>query len=270
MPSYANNGTSLTSDGSTTVTWSDNSSTENLPYLYEWNMVDNTYTVQSGTTYPFKSMHAYMVQYAGNLHWSNVNATPPSSVAPRRTEKMKDVEFRIELQQGEQTADQTFVRLSNEEEVSANFDFNHDLCKEMNAGKANVYTIVEGYIQAAGNCLPTSEQTTVVPVGVTVTESDDYTFAIPDGTEGVGVTLIDTERGIRTNLSALDYTVSLEAGTYDSRFVLEISPVHKTPTDVEQSAISGQQSGVRKVMIDGLLYIVRDGKMFDARGARVE
>ena len=39
---------------------------------------------------------------------------------------------------------------------------------------------------------------------------------------------------------------------------------------VEKPSVSGQPSEVRKVMIDGILYIVKDGKMYDARGARVE
>lgn len=39
-------------------------------------------------------------------------------------------------------------------------------------------------------------------------------------------------------------------------------------TDVE--AISNQQSDVRKVMIDGIIYIVKDGKCFNIYGARVE
>ena len=31
-----------------------------------------------------------------------------------------------------------------------------------------------------------------------------------------------------------------------------------------------QVTGPRKVMIDGILYIVKDGKMYDATGKRVE
>jgi hypothetical protein len=108
-----------------------------------------------------------------------------------------------------------------------------------------------------------------VPVGVKITTDGDYTFSIPEGTEGVGVTLLDTETGIRTSLSALDYTVSLEAGTYNDRFLLEISPIQHIATDVESTG-NDAMNGVRKLLIDGLLYIVRDGKMFDARGARVE
>ena len=269
VPSYANYGSTLKDGSGNTVTWNDNPETKDLPFLYEWNTVDNTYSVQSGTTYPFKAMHAYMVQYSGKLKWTLASATPVSAPA-RVPSAAQNIEFRMELQHNSQAVDQTFLRMTNDEEISANFDFNYDLSKQMNSGKANIYTMVEGYIQTAGNCLPMSEQTTVVPVGVKIATDGDYTFAIPEGTEGVGVTLIDKETGIRTSLSALAYTVSLEAGTYNERFVLEISPIQHIATELETSDIEDQKSDVRKLLIDGLLYIVRDGKVYDARGARIE
>ena len=275
VPSYANYGTTLTSDGSTGITWNTdwhaNPSAYNLPYLYEWNSVDNTYTVQSGSIYPFKAMHAYMVQYHGDLYWSLASATPASIVA-RRTyaEKPQNVEFRLELQQNEKMIDQTFVKLSDDEEVSANFIFDEDLSKEFNASKANIYTFIENYIPAAGNTLPVSEQTTLVPVGVQIKTTGEYTFSMPDGTEGVGITFIDNETGVRTSLSALDYTVNLSAGTYDNRFVLEISPIKQTPTGIGIVESQKSKDESRKILIDGLLYIVKDGKMFDARGARLK
>jgi uncharacterized repeat protein (TIGR02543 family) len=272
VPSYANYGTTLTSDGSTTITWSTPVESD-LPYLYEWNAVDNTYTAQTGSTYPFKSMHSYMVQYHGSLYWSLASATPTpvTPIVARRTyaEKPQNVELRLELSQNEKMIDQTFVRLSNDEEVSAAFKFDEDLSKEMNKNKANIYTMIAD-LSVAGNTMPMSEQTTVVPVGVKIAADGDYTFAIPDGTEGIGVTLVDTETGIRTSLSALDYTVNLSAGTYNERFVLEISPIKQTPTGIENSEVSHQHSDTRKVLIDGILYIVKDGKMFDARGAVVK
>lgn len=244
-------------------------------FLYTWNMNNNTLTATSGTSYTYKAMHAYMVQYCGNVTWTT-SVSP--ALAPRRSEDAPtDVEFRLELQQNEQKADQAFIKLSYDEHVTTGFDFNYDLSKEMNGGKANIYTMITSVIdneasvtEAAGNVLPMTEQTTVVPVGVKIATNGDYTFSIPEGTEGVGVTLIDTETGIRTSLSALDYTVSLEAGTYNDRFVIEISPIQHVATALEPSAVGDQQSDVRKLLIDGLLYIVRDGKMFDARGARIE
>ena len=272
VPSYANYGTTLYSNEglSEAISWHSSPYTNDLPFLYEWNTVDNTYTVQSGATYPFKSLHAYMVQYHGDLYWQLASATPASIVA-RRTyaERPQSTEFRLELQQNDKMIDQTFVKLSDDENASANFIFDEDLCKEYNGTKANIYTFIEGYIPAAGNILPMSDQTTVIPIGVKIVADGEYTFAMPDGTSGVGVTLVDNETGSRTNLSLEDYNIALEAGTYDERFILEISAIKNTPTGVDE-AVSDQNSAVRKVMVDGVLYIVKDGHVFDARGNRVK
>ena len=167
--------------------------------------------------------------------------------------------------------DRTFVRLSDDENVTTGFEFGEDMTKQFNSRKANIFTIA-GNTSLGGNSLPLSTtQTTVVPVGVSVKNTGDYTFAIPEGTEGIGVTLVDNETGIRTPLGALDYTVTLQPGDIINRFVLEISPIHNTPTGVEEPTSNSSLKGrAQKVMIDGILYIVKDGKIFDARGARVQ
>ena len=272
VPSFANYNRDLTlTDGDATIDWRSTS----MPYLYEWNRSNNTLSVTSSATFSFKATWSYLVQYAGtSIYWSQVNVTPASIVA-RERKAPTNVEFRIELQKAGEKADQTFVRLTEDENVTNGFDFNYDLSKEFNKNQANIYTLVttvkEGaasVTQSAANVLPMTEQTTVIPVGVKIATTGDYTFAIPEGTAGVGVTLIDNETGIRTSLSALDYTINLSAGTYENRFVLEISPIKQMPTDIE--SVSDQHSAVRKVMIDGILYIVKDGKVFDAHGNRVK
>ena len=240
-------------------------------FLYTWNEDDNTITATSASGYTFHAMHAYMVQYGGKVTWSASSGSPAGIVA-RRTyaEKPSKVEFRLELQQNEKMIDRTYVALSDDEEVSAGFKFGEDMTKEYNR-KSSIYTFIPGEAVVAGNTLPMSKQTTIVPVGVDIKADGDYTFAIPSGTSGVGVTLIDNETGIRTSLSALDYAVFLEAGTYDERFVLEISAVLNTPTDIiNVQGDDGQGTKARKMMIDGIMYIVKDGKLFDAHGARVQ
>ena len=107
-------------------------------------------------------------------------------------------------------------------------------------------------------------------MGVQINTAGEYTFAMPAGTNGIGVSLVDNETGVRTSLSATNYTVSLTAGKHNGRFALEISPIQNTPTGIEPSDVSYQPSEIRKIMIDGILYIVRDGKMYDARGTRVK
>ena len=249
------------------ITWQ-TSGTE-LPFLYQINWNTNGLTAVSSTTFTFQPMHAYIVQNGNKLTWTNVSKPVAAIVARERGDyERKEVTFRLELSQNDEMKDQTFVRLTNHMDVTTGFDFNQDLSKEFNED-ANIYTMI-GYEYAAANSLPMTEQTTVVPVGVVAETDGDYTFAMPDGTEGIGVTLIDTETGIRTSLSALDYTINLSAGTYNERFYLEISPIQQMPTGVELLNGENGANGVRKVLIDGLLYIVKDGKMFDAQGRQVK
>ncbi len=244
---------------------------KNLLYVYHWSKIDNSMTAVNATRFEFETMKSYLVQYAGDtISWSAASAGPRAIAARQNEEDIHFAEFNLAILQNEEKQDQTFVRLSDDENITEDFDFNYDLGKSFNANKANIYTLAEGYVQAAANCMPFSNQTTVVPVGVKIVTDGEYTFSIPEGTNGVGVVLVDNIMGTRTNLALTDYTVNLTAGTYDERFELELSPIAQTPTDVE--TISDERleiSGVRKVMVDGILYIVKDGKVFDAQGNRV-
>ena len=154
------------------------------------------------------------------------------------------------------------------EGATEGYDLNLDLSKLMSKSGDNLYTIA-GYYKMAGNCLP--DMVSSVPVGVQLAHSGEYTFALPDGSNGIGAVLVDKATETRTNLGLTDYTVALKAGTYNNRFSLELSPMSPTPTDVKE--ITGYGSlvdGARKVLMDGTLYIVRDGKVFDARGTRIQ
>ena len=271
VPSYANYSNVLTDGNQQTINWQTSYTT--FPFLYAWNMTDNTLTPQSTTNFKFKTMHAYLVQNGGEIHWSAVSATPnqPSNIVARKEAPSNNYEWKITLTRNEQVEDQAFIRLSNDEKITNNFDFNQDLSKEFNYGRSDIYTLI-GYEKAAANSLPISEQTTVIPLGLSIEYNGDYTIAMPGRMENIGVTLIDTESNTRTNLSAgMDYTLTLNKGDYNNRFFIEISPVQQVPTDIEY--VTGDTNGkdnVRKVLIDNILYIVRDGQMFDARGARVK
>ena len=121
--------------------------------------------------------------------------------------------------------------------------------------------------------MPKPVQTTVVPVGVKVVANGEYTFSMPEGTNGENVVLIDNAYGTRTNLGLTDYTVTLTSGTYDGRFALEFGPIQDAPTDIQEMENGEwrmENDGVRKVFVGGQLYIIRDGKVFDATGHRVE
>ncbi len=245
---------------------------EGLMYFYEWNTADNSLSVRKTSPQSFKAMHSYLVQYSSTtLTWANVNKAP-ASVATRLTET-PDREFQLALIREDEEQDHTYVRLTDDANVSNRFEFNYDLSKEYNAGRGNIWTVTADTVEVAGNSMPKPVQTTVVPVGVKVVANGEYTLAMPEGTNGEDVYLIDNAYGTRTNLGLMPYTVTLTAGTYDSRFALEFGPIQDAPTGIEQmSTVNYQLSTeeVRKVFVGGRLYIIRDGKVYDAAGQRVE
>lgn len=268
VPSFADYSASL-SDGEGTFDWK----TDNLPFLYEWVTNNNslrpvsTNTSGGGSAYAFKAMHAYLIQNGGQIIWTNVSARN-AIVARRRNAVMPtNAEWKLTLSQEEETIDQTFIRMTDDENVTDQFDFGQDLAKELNSGTSNIFTLI-GYEYAAGNSLPMRDQKTVVPVGVQIAAAGQYTFSIPEGTEGIGVMLVDKETGVRTQLSAVDYSVYLESGDYLERFEIEVSGVNEVATGIEgtsDSSASGRERA-RKVMIDGALYIIREGKIYDSLG----
>lgn len=254
----------------TDYTWHENES--EFPFIYMWNKADNTLTPQATSSFRFLPMHAYLVQNGGQIVWTAVSAKP-SSVVARRENDYQQVEYswRLELAKDSQMVDQAYIRMSNLEQITDTFDFGQDMIKEFNKSRSNIYSFI-GYEKVAANSMPLkTEQTTIVAIGLNIVAAGDYTFAMPDGTDGVGITLVDSETGTRTNLGAgMTYTLTLAKGDYNNRLFLEISPVKETPTGLEQLPTTNDQSPIKKLLIDGILYIVRDGKIFDARGVMVK
>ena len=263
VPTYLNTtGVSFSDAGATWMT-------EGKPnYIYTWNMQDNTLSPVSAADFSYQSMYAYMVQYFGEITFTT--SVSPAAAPHRNPDLRKDVEFRLELQQNNEATDHTFVRMSNGEDVTNGFAFGEDMSKEFCQSKANIYTLI-GTEPVAGNVLPMNEQTTIVPVGVKIATEGEYTFAMPEGTESIGVVLKDNETGARTNLALFDYTVTLSKGAVNDRFVLEISPIANVPTalgNVQSDNVQGTKA--RKTIVDGIMYILRDGKIYDARGNKVK
>lgn len=251
VPSYADKTQTLAQD--------------NLLYFYTYNTADNTYapTSAQGATVQFNSMHAYMVQFAGNINWQSWTLTQePQSVVARRqsAEAQENYSLRLELQRDGQYADQTFIQLQAEG-ATTDYDINQDLTKIINTG-ANIYTLAgEKHIQLAGNVLPSAK--TTIPVGVQVPQAGTYTFALPDGTSGISATLVDNLSGIHTNLLLDGYTVTLDAGATEGRFYIVLDP-DRTATAVEN--IDDEANTTQKYLIDGQLIIRTSQGVYNAIG----
>ena len=254
VPSYANKNWTITQN--------------DLYYFFEYNLDRDSYEVcWAGKEQVFNSMFSYMVQFAGTIDWENrltkSDEFPELLAAKKDASKQKTHVLCLNLQKNAQREDRTYIQLMDEK-ATADFDMNLDLTKMVNAN-ANIYSLA-GNHQLAANVLPL--QTTIVPLGVIIKTAGEYTFSMPDGTDGIIAELIDYQTNTRTNLLLDNYTVTLPAGTNNSRFALSLQP-DKTATSVENIGEAGNGSDgetVRKFIIDGKLYLQKDGVLYDAQG----
>ena len=234
-----------------------------IPFFYQyWHPTDGYAAVPSSQV-DFYAMHSYMVQYAGDVVWSKI-VNIPSGMAARKNSAGDNVLLTLELQQAGQTIDKTYAQL-REEGANLGFDLNLDLTKIINKG-ANIYSVVNGD-KMAGNVVP--KEASTLPLGVVITEAGEYTFSMPQGTSGIIVELVDYLTGTRTNLLLDDYTVTLTAGSYEGRFALSMEP-NKVVTDVEDIMGGSNDTNVRKLLIDGALYMQKDGVLYDAQGRCIQ
>ena len=94
---------------------------------------------------------------------------------------------------------------------------------------------------------------------------------MPSNFDGT-VTLIDTYAQTRTNLGIEDYEVSLPKGTDEERFYLEIN-ISNVPTAIDGVGADNsslKDGNAHKFIMNDMLYILKDGVLYDARGARVK
>ena len=232
-------------------------------FYYQWNPADDTYSPQLAAT--FQTMHAYMVQFAGTIDWGAKTAVSPAAIAARRNAASKDqYTLRLVLQQEGKDQDQTFIRLLAEGATNE-FDMNVDLSKIINRG-ANIYSLI-GKEEAAANVLPIEES--IIPIGVDIAKAGTYTFAMPDGTDGITAILIDYETQTEHNLLTTEYTVNLNEGINNKRFAIRVVP-NQVATNIESLFDKNCNQNVQKYIINGQLFIKNNGHIYDIQGREVK
>ena len=259
VPSYANTAATTTQG--------------DINFVYVYDAATNKYNVTSTINDLegdcFQSMHAYMVQYEGNINWTTVVNEYPSLLAARQNSNSTKEQhvLRLELLRNGSKEDHTYIQLQDDKATEM-FDMNLDLTKMSGSG-GNIYSIIPSTsdpIQVAANVMPIEE--CIIPLGIKTTKATNYTFAMPEGTDGIVVELIDYETNTRTNMLLDNYTVNLGKGTFDNRFALHVKP-DKTTTSVDNLGNEATGDKVKKYLIDGILYMQKDGVLYDAQGKLV-
>ena len=115
---------------------------------------------------------------------------------------------------------------------------------------------------------------TFLPMGVYCYQAGTYTFALYDRypiDELEAVYLFDKQTGITTNLLYDSYSFTTTGQIYtNTRFSLNVivkRRITETPTDVEN--LEAPDSMVRKILINGHVYIQRGGAIYDVTGKQM-
>lgn len=238
---------------------------QNFKYYYGWNSSNNQFSIANAADTTFKAMHCYMVQYTGDVTFTGTAPTP-AAIAARRAPAQKKYEMELQVLNGEDVINRTYVELRDD--ASDDFELSEDVYMSPNNKVIDVYTFAGDY-DVAANVLSVKDQ--VVPVGVTVRQAGTYAFSMSGKFDGT-VTLVDTQNGTETNLALNNYEVYLEKGTNINRFYLKIN-IKNSPTaidGVEDGSGSLKDGKVHKFIMNDQMYIIKDGVIYDARGAKVK
>ena len=176
---------------------------------------------------------------------------------------------------GAEASDKTTILVSDKYNA-AEYEINADLEKMFGE---NGYTLatysLSGETRLAYNAMSNADAENIIPIGYRAPADGEYTFSInPRYAENgafESVNLIDYETGIVTDLLMSSYTFSTDRTQNDARFALNVVKQKETPTDIELVGGEGLDvNAPRKLLLDGRMFIILDGKMFDAQGKRVK
>ena len=151
------------------------------------------------------------------------------------------------------------------DEFSDAFDRGWDGSKQEGDEKAPMLALVRGNGLLAVAAIETAEERELL---FRAGEDTEYTFSF--AYEGERIYLYDRLAGKATEIKTGNtYSFTADNETAVPRFLITKNPP-QVPTDIEQLD-NGQwtMDNARKLIIDGVLYILRDNRFYDARGVRV-
>ena len=152
------------------------------------------------------------------------------------------------------------ARLLEDNQFSDEFDNGYDINKYMNS---NVSLYVTSQDEA-WNTLA-SDNVLNAYIGVNVAKAGTYTISVAHN--GLDYALVDLEnKQVIELVEGNTYSFFQEAGKNDARF--QVVKINKVPTAIEDVQSNDVLS--TKIMKDGVLYIIKNGAVYNAQGQMVK
>ena len=205
---------------------------------------------------------AFMVQEAGTM---TLGQATNALLAPRRAASVQQLTAIQIAGEGQPFSDQLFI--SADETAGQGYTQGADVAKAGNIGNVNVPQI---WTNAYNSKLCAHEAQLIngeaqYALSLYAPANGSYTLTSKNIPEGY--TLYLTQNGNRIWDLSERYVLDLNKGTA-TEYGLLLVENYKMPTAVEN--IGSKADETQKIMHNGILYILRNGKVFNAQGARVK
>lgn len=223
---------------------------------------NKTFLPVSPTAYSLVIGSAFMVQQTGTMTLNQ--ATHDKLLAPRRAASVQPTAIQI-ASEGQPFSDQLFI--SADEMAGQVYTQGADVAKAGNIGNVNVPQI---WTNAYNSKLCAHEAQLIngeasYTLSLYAPANGSYTLTSKNIPEGY--TLYLTQNGNRIWDLSERYVLDLTKGTA-TEYGLLLVERYNAPTAVEN--IGSKADETQKIMHNGILYILRNGKVFNAQGARVK
>ena len=246
-----------------------NLSAEGIEKVQVYNHSTNSYTAVPMDTFTYVVGSAYFIQAPSISSVLNYTHGGDTHVlrAPSRTEKVIE-EFALALTAEDNHVNDRFY-VSASVDATDTYRIGRELTKfgtPTDSKVAQVWTNAYG-MQLCDIEMPLLVNKANTNISFFAPQNGLYTLEVEKAPADATMYLTKNGKAI-WNLSMSPYDLDLSKGTTEG-YGLRIVAREQTTTDIEQSEYS-DQSSVRKVMIDNVIYIVTpEGKMYDIIGKSV-
>ena len=233
-----------------------------VPTIQVYQSGNKTFLPVDRAQYSLVIGSAFMVQQTGTMTLNQ--ATHDKLLAPRRAASVQPTAIQI-ASEGQPFSDQLFI--SADEMAGQVYTQGADVAKAGNIGNVNVPQI---WTNAYNSKLCAHEAQLIngeasYTLSLYAPANGSYTLTSKNIPEGY--TLYLTQNGNRIWDLSERYVLDLTKGTA-TEYGLLLVENYKMPTAVEN--IGSKADETQKIMHNGILYILRNGKVFNAQGARVK
>ncbi len=236
--------------------------------MYVYNHGNNAFGFVTAGTHTFTVGSPFFIQAGAtaSMSFDDGSAATENILAPARVNGL-EVE-NISVSFGNETyKDQLFVSAS--EDALNSYQITKDLAK-MSMGTAKVAQISSSNygIKLAVEYAPLVDNQATYQLNLFAPAAGTYSISAQQ-VEGADL-YVTYEGAIVWNLSLGDYELDLTRGTTTGYGLLLVAQPNQMPTGVENGELLNGENGVQKILLNGQLYILRDGHLYDAVGKEMK